>query len=226
MSAQDWVIIANSPGMNVNHVQKYVGNKKVLVLDGAADYIRHTSIHPDVILGDFDSVTDKGYWGITGTFHDIDDNSQPYEGHFDVLIVPAKDQDLTDLEKGILYCDAKEARSITIVNATAGGRMDHTLGNIGLLRKYDNPTRPLCILTETGCLEYIKDRTGKIEGKIGSDCAIMGYPEALMTTTGLKYNGQDYPLKLGLQESVCNTLASPVAVVSIKGEALLIKPIH
>ena len=73
-------------------------------------------------------------------------------------------------------------------------------------------------------IEYIKDDSMRIRGNVGDNCAIMGYPEGVMSTTGLTYNGDNYHLKLGLQESVSNTLAAPVAEISIQGEALIIHP--
>lgn len=223
LMAGEWVIVANAPSMTAKQIGAVISGLKIMALDGAANRLRDCNLLPDVILGDFDSIQDIDYWGIREIFGGIDSSSEPYLGRFGILIVPAKDQDFTDLEKGILFCDSNDADSICIINAT-GGRLDHTLGNIGMLRKYHRPDRSLVMLTETEQIEYVKDGTTTIEGPVGAQCAIMGYPEAVMTTTGLAYNGEGYPLRLGYQESTCNTLAMPSATIVIKGEALVIKP--
>ena len=223
VQAGDFVIVANSPTFSEKNVRDAIPNRTVIALDGAANHLKRCHITPQIILGDFDSVEDKEYWGIKGAFHAIANDDKPYLGNFSVLIMPAKNQDYTDLEKAIIYCDEMGAKSILIVNAT-GGRMDHTLGNIGLLRKHFKKERPLSLTTENECIEYIKDGQTTIKGNVGDQCAIMAYPEAFMTTTGLAYNGQNYQLKLGIQESSCNTLVEPEAVVVIQGEALIISP--
>ncbi|MFA6916525.1 MAG: thiamine diphosphokinase [Parachlamydiales bacterium] len=205
----------------MEQVNTFIPNKKLLVLDGAANHFMGGTLFPNVILGDFDSILNAEYWGIQNQFDSIDNCTKPYPGYFGVLIVPAKNQDFTDLEKGIHFCDSSLADSIVILNAT-GGRLDHTLGNIGFLKKYYRPDRKITLVTRTECVEYVKDATVMLTGPVGSVCAILGYPEAKMTTTGLTYNGQNYPLSIGLQESICNTLAEPTATINIQGEALVI----
>ena len=214
----EWAIVANATLLSEKQIKQWTAGRKVMALDGAANSFQINHLVPDVILGDFDSVADKEYWGITGTFTEIDISAVSYIGNFGVLIVPALDQDKTDLEKGILYCREKGATSIAIFNAVdRGRRFDHTLGNTGLLRKCYDPRLPMFIYTETEKIEYVKDGTTTIKGKVGDQCAVLGYPEALMSTQGLAYNGQNYPLKLGIQESSCNQLAAPEALIEIFG---------
>lgn len=218
-----WAIVANGPQVAFDELQDSVQDRKILVLDGAINRFKASSFYPDGILGDFDSVADPEHWGILGTFSQISELSPPYAGNFGITIIPAKDQNYTDLEKGIVYCDKAGATSILILQAT-GGRMDHTLGNLGLLRKHYDPNRTITIMTEKEQIFFLRNKMIQIEGETGEYCAIMGYPQALMTTTGLAYNGSEYPLQLGIQESICNTIADPQASISIQGEALIILP--
>jgi len=219
----EWVIVANGFPISSAELQESLVGRTVLALDGAANQFQSFKHCPDYILGDFDSVSDPAYWGITTTFSDLDESHLPYCGNFGTTIVPAKDQDHTDLEKGILYCDQANASSVLIVQAT-GGRMDHTLGNLEVLKKYHRADRDLTIWTEKEQIFYLCDGKIEVEGGIGEHCAIMGYPRALMTTSGLAYNGHDYLVELGVQESTCNTIADSLATISIQGEALIILP--
>lgn len=221
INAEDWLIIAHGPSFSSENVHKNSAGRKIIALDGAADDLKAHQMHPHIILGDFDSILDKEYWGITHSFNFINETSTPYQGHFGIFIVPAKNQDYTDLEKAIIFCDKQKANSIRILNAT-GGRIDHSLRNIGLLRKHYNPDRQMMLLTETECIQFVKNKNFMLKGKPGDPCAFLGYPEATMTTTGLAYNGSDYSLKLGMQESVCNALAEAKAEIFIKGEAIVI----
>lgn len=218
-----WVIVANGNPFPAEELKESMKGRKVLALDGAVNRFKALQLYPDFILGDFDSVEDPFFWGITALFSEIDEQHSPYEGNFGITIIPAKDQNYTDLEKGIRYCDQSDATSILIIQAT-GGRMDHTLGNIGLLKKHASSDRPLILLTEKEQIFYLGNTSISIEGGEGETCAIMGYPQALMTTTGLAYNGIEYPLQLGIQESICNTIIEPHATISIQGDALIILP--
>ena len=224
MDPCNWVIIANGPKVTKRQLEIAIKNRKMIALDGAANYLKDFNIHPDVILGDFDSITNLDYWGINATFHELENSTPHYEGNFGIIIAPAKDQNHTDMQKAIMYCDSQKAHSIVIINAT-GDRLDHTLGNIGTLRKYYNPNRPILIQTEREYIEYIKNGSTVIHGHVGDYCAVMGYPQARMTTTGLSYNGENYELNLGFQEGICNTLAEERASIWIEGEALVIHPL-
>lgn len=218
-----WTIIANGPSLELNELKKVLAGQKILALDGGANSLKSLQIYPDCILGDFDSVEDPAYWGIKEMFSEIDEESSPYVGNFGIMIIPAKNQNLTDLEKGIIYCEQAQATSIFIVQAT-GGRMDLTLSNLGSLKKFHRPGRPLIILTEMEQIFYVCNADIAIEGGVGDHCSILSYPQALMTTCGLAYNGDKFPLKLGLQESVSNKIVEGKASISIEGEALIILP--
>ncbi len=218
-----WVIVANGSPFPVDELKESLKNRKVLALDGAVNRFKSLKIYPDGILGDFDSIEDPTYWGVLGVFSEINEYSPSYKGNFGITIIPAKDQNYTDLEKGIIYCDKATATSIFIVQAI-GGRMDHTLGNLGVLKKYHRSDRDLTLVTEKEQVFYVCNADVVVEGGAGDYCAIMGYPQAQMTTSGLAYNGKDYLLQLGIQESICNTIAESQATISIKGEALVILP--
>jgi len=218
-----WLIIANGSPLPISDVKACMKGRQVLALDGAVNRFKELEIYPNYILGDFDSVDDPAFWGITATFSEIDVHDLPYPGNFGITIIPAKDQNFTDLDKAIIYCDKEKASSLHIIQAT-GDRMDHTLGNIGLLKKYYRPERNLIIQTEKEQIFFLRDADILIEGGVNENCAIMGYPQAYMTTKGLAYNGDKYLLQQAVQESTCNTIVAAQASISIQGEALIILP--
>lgn len=228
---KNFLIVANAPvsrqrDFDWNFIDVMRRTHKIVSLDGASNLFARAGKKPDVILGDFDSIEAPEIWGIQATFFTILDSSPSYLGKDGIVIVPAKDQDLTDLAKAIMYCDKMRAKSIYIVNAH-GGRMDHELGNYSLLRQYYNKNRPILIRTISQTLEFFKTdipATIKITGRRGDYCGIIGFPNGkIITMKGFMYNADNYPLEM-LKGSTCNKINGLEAEVTITGEVLIIHP--
>lgn len=215
-----YVIIADGDFLPLALLQQIIKNKKVMALDGAADKLAILNIKPDIILGDMDAIN-KSAWDIQQV---SPTERAPYCTKNNVLIVEALDQSETDLVKGIRYCDAHNATSITIICAT-GGRLDHHEGAMRALRKCYQPNRPLVIHTALQSIIFVRDETILIQGKVGDKLGILAYPAGTFTSHGLRYEGKGYPLTFALSESICNELRLATAEIEIKGEALLILPL-
>lgn len=127
--SQHFVIVAHGSGIDEALLRHECATSTVVALDGASSYLDEKGIPYHVILGDFDSVDPEK---VVNTFDAITDATSPYE-HMGRLIVPSKNQDLTDLYKGILFCDNHGATSITLFGAT-GDREDHSELNRNALK--------------------------------------------------------------------------------------------
>lgn len=221
----DYIIIANGSFLVREIILEAIQNKIIIALDGAADKLARIGIKPDVILGDFDSATEsrKNFWGIREHFDSIDETSCEYIANFGVKIVPAKNQDLTDLMKAINYCDKHHATSITIICAT-GGRLDHDEGTRRTLRTHYNKQRPITLHTEQQTIRFVHDEKIVMSGLPGDKCGIIAYPHGSFSSSGLLYDAQNYPLEFGHSESICNSLTTNEAVITVNGEALAIMP--
>ena len=145
----DFLIIANGPFIAKHMLIEALRNKRSVALDGAVNKLREHSIKPDVILGDFDSINkdSRALYGI----HLPAASENPYVGNESVLIVPALDQNFTDLEKAICYCDDQGAKSITIICAS-GGREDHYEGLRLALKDSYKPTRKMIVHSDYGSM--------------------------------------------------------------------------
>lgn len=218
-----YLIVANGPFLSADLIRELAQGATIIALDGASDKLAKLGIMPNIIIGDFDSVEPNNVWG-AHRFENIDDDTPPYAGNFGVTIVPAKNQDKTDLVKAINFCDFNEATHIAVVCAT-GNRMDHTLGNIRVLRAEHKENRALEIYTETQMLTFAKNETAIMRGEQGDYCGIMAFPEASFKSEGLVWGGEtDYQLKFGYSDSTCNLIDKSPAKITITGEALLIHP--
>ena len=229
-SATKFLIVANAPNpIDWVYVDRMKDNGyKIISLDGATNQFLKNERKPHVVLGDLDSVEDAREWGIKATFSTMDNDSLPYTGVGGVLIVPAKDQDCTDLHKAIIYCDSVGATQIIIINAH-GGRMDHELINISLLKRLYRHDRSIRMRTEQQTLEFVHGNEDEpavinISGKIGDYIGVVGFPKAtLVKSTGVQYSATHYPLEL-LCGSTCNPLVAEAAQLIITGDALVISP--
>ena len=141
---KSFTIIADGPFLEQALLEATTKNRTVVALDGAANHLRAFNIKPDVILGDFDSINpaSQAFYGIHQTFKDLKDQEEPYIGLHGVRIVPQLDQNLTDLEKAILYCDEHQATNIIILCAS-GGREDQHEGMKIALKHYYKRHRPM-----------------------------------------------------------------------------------
>lgn len=204
----NYVIVANAPIQQPLEGNILLNATHIVALDGAAIPLIDQGATPTVIIGDMDSITFLGHRKIPPS----------------VRVVQVEDQSKTDLEKGIEFCDQQGATSIMVLNAL-GGRVDHTLWNIQVLKKYYNPSRPLLLVSGTQSVSYHKNETVPLHGKRGDNCGVFGAPKATVTSRGLKYNMNKQPLMFGTSGSVSNALASARASMDIQGEAIVIRPL-
>lgn len=218
MEKQEILIVAD--GEPIGREQELAVGRLVVAVDGAANHLRKVGLIPDVILGDLDSLHDPDFWGVQRLFNQLQPNESPYLGKAGVRIVPALDQNLTDLAKAIEYCDRAMARSILMINVL-GRRTDHLLHNLRLLRRYHRIDRELAIATHDEHIRYIKDCEIVLEAPPQSPCAILGFPEAVVTSKGLLYELSAHRLSLG-HDSTSNHVRDQHAHLLVKGEALVI----
>lgn len=219
------VIVANAAFLPNEMLSECIKDKTVMALDGAASRLLKRGMMPSFILGDFDSlsITDQRLWGIKCNADAQAESVLPYLGRDDVVMLPQKNQDLTDLAKAVRYCDACGVNAIEIVCAT-GWRMDHTLANLRLLKSAYRPSRSLTLQTEKETLFYVKDDAVLVRGEPGDYCGVLSFPKATFFSKGLKYNGEASVLEFGSWDSTSNQLTTSEAKIEVEGEALIVAP--
>lgn len=195
-----YLIIANGDRISTGRLFSLASDRTIIALDGAADTLPESELFPNIILGDFDSIQ---------TINRFSDAS---------TILHTPDQDFTDLEKALQYCDAKQASDIAIVCAT-GGRLDHHQAAIHYLKKYYKKNRPLRLHTETQIVFYALNETIIHHANIGEKCGVFPEAGSLFSTKGLLYDVKDYT-----QPSISNSFREPQVTITVEGSALLIMP--
>lgn len=105
--------------------------------DGGLDRAIELGVRPDILLGDFDS---SEHFAIPDDAEETEeaadsDHDEPDHSDEAELIVLPHEKDVTDTEAAADLAYERGARVITIIGGL-GGRLDHTLANLGLLAKY------------------------------------------------------------------------------------------
>lgn len=202
---KNYLIVANGNFLVEEIICEAALDKIIVGVDGAALKLLRLGIKPHVILGDFDSL------------------QSPYQQpQSDITTIHLPDQNHPDLVKAIRYCDGEGASSITIICAL-GGRLDHQESVLRALRTEYKKDRPITLHSDQQSICFAKDETIVIEGEIGDVCAVMAYPKGIFSSLGLAYEVNQYELDFGFSESICNALTQEKAIITVQGEALIIK---
>lgn len=109
----------------------------IIAADGGQNRAREFGLQPDCVIGDFDSTT--------------------LNEDFDCLYItyPAE-KDLTDTEAALTHALEKGYRNVILLGGM-GGRLDHTMGNIGLLDKYYSSFDHMEFIDGKNRMELLKD---------------------------------------------------------------------
>lgn len=106
------LIVASAPEQDVSYVKALAGQAELVICaDGGLRHAAACGIHPDIVIGDFDS------------------GSRPQDC---AVIVLPEEKDDSDLMYCVREAVQRGAEEITIACAS-GGRIDHFLGNLSLL---------------------------------------------------------------------------------------------
>jgi len=204
MNKKNWLVIANGKTLSKRQLQQLAVQKSIMVLDGAWMRVKDWPINVDIVLGDFDSIDQR-------------ELSRRHAANF----IHTPDQSRSDLEKALLYLIPLKPDSVTLCQAT-GLRMDHTLFNLRLLKRFHQDFQSLYLVTETEKIYFLRDQHVRIQVAEKQPLALMAFPEAIINSVGLEYDMKDYPLTFAYQESISNAVVAQLADIDVKGEALLI----
>jgi len=191
------LIVGNRPLSS--KVIELAKDKLVIAADAGADRLLKYNIMPDAVIGDLDSISDK-----TST-------------KLEEWIVSNKNIQKTDLEKAVEYAFKKGAEKIQIIG-WSGGRIDHTLGALGLV--FDSR---ISLIDEQFTVEAVKD-SKTIEDKENTIFSLIAIPEARISVTGARWDLEHEKLSMG-GRGIHNEIG-PLGKVVIKchsGKLLLIK---
>ncbi|WP_102400629.1 thiamine diphosphokinase [Haloimpatiens massiliensis] len=181
----------------------------IICADSGANCLYENGIFPNMILGDFDSIK----YEVLNSFKNAKCK----------IVTFPREKDFTDSEMAIEEGIKIGGDNLILLGFT-GSRMDHMLGNLGLLNKCLKKGVKAVIKDENNEI-CIFDKSFKIEGEKKSIFSLQAYCDEVenLTIEGGKYPLNNYNLKLGDSRTVSNEfLDGQVNVSFSKGKVLLI----
>lgn len=178
------VIFGSAPCSYINKIKKIIGySDYIICADGGYNTALRCGLKPHLCIGDMDSV--RG---------DINCS--------DIIKLPCQKDD-TDVMHAVKVAESKHASEIILFGVT-NGRIDHTFGNLCVL-KYLSEKRIKHKIVDENC-EIIMAHNEKIhiENKLGALVSVFPFGSYSCTVT---YNGMAYPAKSKVLQ--CN---SPVGI--------------
>lgn len=191
----------------------------LMVADSGMDFLYRNKIVPDVIAGDFDSVSEEAYQ----YFLEMKEKSSETEGHLEILkLNPVKDD--TDTEFVIREAIRRGAKEICILGAT-GTRLDHVMANVNLLGIGLEKGVSIELVDAHNRIRMISDAL-EIEksnqfGEFVSILPVKGNAKGV-TLKGMKYPLKDADVACFSSLGVSNEIVEEVARISVREGTLLV----
>jgi len=194
---------------NKEEYKKLIGEKNVLFVaaDGGALLLESIGFLPDVIIGDFDSLTKAQY--------------QRYEKMGVKIIKYTFEKDETDGELALQYCRERGFNNI-IITGFAGGRLDQQLANIFLL-EYAFRNGITAFIKEPGLEMGIIEKEKVFLQKIGVGLSLIPLDEKVsgVTITGCRYLLESGSLLRYKTRGISNVIEQEKAVITVERGLLL-----
>ncbi|WP_446899467.1 thiamine diphosphokinase [Clostridium sp. LBM24168] len=197
----------NAPSLNLLR-NELKSSSFLICADGGGNCLYKYNIKPDYLIGDFDSISNEAlnFLKNSGT---------------KISKYPVK-KDFTDTEAVFNKALELNANEITFLGCT-GNRLDHLMGNIGMLKKS----------LEHGIKAYIKDENNSIEimnkssvigGKRGEVFSLYAYCDIVenLSIIGAKYELNNYNLALGDSRTVSNEFLDDEVRILFKSGLILL----
>jgi thiamine pyrophosphokinase len=187
----------------------------VLAADGGARHAATLGVRVQGWVGDGDSI-------------DPGELTALAEAGVDVRRSPV-DKDESDTELALLAAVEAGARSVAILGALGGMRIDHALSNVALLEHpalagreawlYDEHAVRISLIAADG-----REVSRKLEGRAGDLVSFvpLGTTAQGVTTEGLRYPLAGEALVLGRTRGVSNVRTGPVARITLESGRLLV----
>lgn len=202
------IISGGKPPSKELLMQEVTKDTFIIAADSGADCLYDYNIMPDLLLGDFDSIDKK----ILDYFK---------KSNCTIDIYPTE-KDYTDTEIAVKKALSMKPDEIILLGCT-GSRVDHLLGNIGMLKT--------CMLN--GVNAYIKDENNNIRlidastslnGSVGEIFSLQAYGDEIidLTIEGAKYPLNNYNLKIGESITISNEFTRSIVDLKFKAGTLMI----
>lgn len=204
------VIVSGGTPPSYELITKELENSDFLVCaDSGGNCLYRYSIIPDYIMGDFDSIDSD----VLSFF------SKKKKCSIERF---SKYKDFTDTESVVNKAIELGGSEIVLLGCT-GTRIDHLMGNIGMLLKCLKLGIKASIKDDNNSI-YITNKSTKIKGVKGDTFSLQAYSDSVtgLNISGARYKLIDYNLTLGDPRTLSNEFLDEYVEISFKSGILLI----
>ncbi len=205
----NFLIVAGGPDPGVTLLQKCAKQaEKIYCADRGAQWVYQAGLKPDLVVGDMDSVDPA-----------ICDKLEA-DG-VRILRYPVE-KDLTDTQIAVETAISDGARAITLLGAL-GGRVDHTLANIGLMMTYHRRGVRIAIMDNNTAM-FVGERIITFRAINGSTVSLFAMEEGVrvLRSEGLYYPLNDVIVPMDATLCVSNQMTSDRVMLDVRDGALLV----
>jgi len=180
-------------------------NELIIAADGGAEFLWDKGIIPDVLIGDFDSIS-------TETLKNLGNKAEIIEfpGH----------KDKSDTELSIEYCISNQIDQIILVNAV-NGQIHHSLANIFVVEKFIQKVN-FCFINKKNKMYFITDDFDfNVTEK--RNISLIPVTDSVIVdhTSGLKYSLKDETLFRSSSRGISNYTTGKRVSIKVKSGILL-----
>ena len=203
------VIICGGSIRDYDYIGRYLeGADLVIAVDSGAAHIEGLKAVPDLLTGDFDSISQADYDSLTAS-------------GIETLRFPVE-KDKTDSELAAELALERGCSTVVLLGAL-GTRLDHSLSNIYLLKKLlERGARG--IVADEHNEVYLTDSSITLGMEAGTKLSLLPLSGRVkgVTTHGLHYPLKDATLEIGSSWGVSNEFVNETATVTITDGLLLV----
>lgn len=202
------VLIFASGTLKKDYLREIKSGDFIIGVDGAALWLIQNKVHPDLAIGDFDTVSSAQYQIIRTNSLQI----KKFTPH----------KDYTDLELAVKHTLLLNPKEVIIFGAT-GTRLDHTLGNIALLEKFLKLNIPTRIIDAHNII-ILAEKSLQIKKSLRYPYfSILPYTrKVIVTISGVKYNIENKEIQQGETIGISNEIVGKYCRIEVHSGIVIV----
>lgn len=201
------IIFAGKKEKDIEYMKEFINdNDYVIGCDGGLASIFFLNIKPDVLIGDFDSID----------FRILEQYDHVRRIEF------KREKDFSDLEASFNHCFQFEPSEIIVFGAL-GGRIDHCLSNIELLKKYSNINTNIRFYDNYNEIFVVQKNVAIIKTKEYLSL-LPASDECIVSLKGVMYELDNYKIEKDSTYTISNEITGNFAMLEVhSGKVLVIQ---
>jgi thiamine pyrophosphokinase len=203
------ILVCNGSVEDYSYYKKYFEEASLIIsVDGGASHLRKFGIKPDIMLGDFDSVSKEDF----DFFRDQ---------NVEIFKFPAE-KDMTDTELAVETAINRGSKKIIFIGGL-GTRHDHSLSNIFILRPLLFKGIEGVVVNEHNEIMLI-DKELTLSREMDTKITLLPLSEKVegVNIKGFYYPLKDATLEMGSTWGVSNEIIEETGRITIKSGLLLV----